>query len=68
MPRRFEVREIHNGFVVADSLSGEERHIGDGVDVFEDIGPGEPWFTEWWTRELNANPDEVAEAYGFPPE
>ena len=62
---RFSVREIFNGYILTDTCTGEEKHIGDGVDVFEDMQPGDVGFVERLAETMNSDPEETAEAYGF---
>ncbi len=67
---RFKVREVFNGFVVEDTVTGQEASLGDGVDtLFDDEGnalsPGTPGFTEYWENSLNDDWGMVLYAY-FP--
>ena len=67
---RFQVIEYLSFFAIRDTLTGDQRPIGDGVDVLTDtdnttILPGTPGFCEQWASALNANEAETLEAY-FP--
>lgn len=61
----FSVIEHFNGYSVRHNASGKTHGLSDGVDVFDDLNPGEPGFAERWTEVLNAEENEVYEAY-FP--
>ena len=67
---RFQVMEYLSHFAVRDLVTGQERPMGDGVDVlFDDegdgISPGTPGFCDLWAEVLNTDQSEVLEAY-FP--
>jgi hypothetical protein len=67
---RFEMVEHFNGFAILDRLSGEERWVGDGVDMFFDedddsIAPGSPKFVELFNQWLESDENMIIEAYGF---
>jgi hypothetical protein len=61
----FTVCEHYNGFSLQHNPSGQTRWLSDGVDVFEDLTPGDPDFRQRWEDEMNAQPNETLEAY-FP--
>lgn len=67
---RFQVIEYLSFFAIRDTLTGQEKPMGDGVDTLFDgdgtpISPGTPGFCEAWAGALNADQDETLEAY-FP--
>jgi hypothetical protein len=67
---RFTVIEYTSFFAVRDTQTGEERPMGDGVDVLFDadgnsISPGTEGFCEQWAEALNADQAETLAAY-FP--
>src|SRR5437764_918591 len=56
---RFQVIEYSSFFAVRDTQTGQERPMGDGVDVLFDgdgttISVGTPGFCEQWAGALNA--------------
>lgn len=57
---QFEVMEYSSGYAVRHIPTGREHWLSDGVDVFEDLGPGEDGFTERWTEEMNSYPGTLA--------
>lgn len=67
---RFEIVEYTSFFAVVDTVTGQERPLGDGVDTLFDaegtsIMPGTLEFCERWAAALNADEAETLEAY-FP--
>jgi hypothetical protein len=67
---RFQVIEHLSHFAVRDTETGQERPMGDGVDVLFDadgtpISPGTEGFCEAWAEALNADQAETLAAY-FP--
>lgn len=70
---RFQVIEYLSHFAVRDTQTGQERPLGDGVDVLFDadgnsISPGTPDFCEQWAEALNADEGETLMAYFPEPE
>ena len=67
---RFHVVEYLSFFAIRDTVTGQERPMGDGVDTLFDadgdsISPGNVGFCEAWAEALNAAEAETMEAY-FP--
>lgn len=67
---RFQVVEYTSFFAVRDTVSGQERPMGDGVDTIFDgdgkmILPGTPGFCDLWAEALNGDEAETLAAY-FP--
>lgn len=65
---RFIVIEYLSHFVVRDTQTGQERPMGDGVDVLIDaegtaILPGSPGFCLAWAEALNADEGETLAAH-----
>jgi hypothetical protein len=61
----FTVCEHYNGFSLQHNPSGQTQWLSDGVDVFEDITPGDPDFRQRWEALFNAEVSETLDAY-FP--
>lgn len=61
----FEVVEYSSGFAVRHIKSGDEKWLSDGVDVFEDLQPGQEGFVERWTEVMNEDPEETYAAYFY---
>ena len=75
MAQRFTMVEAVNGYAIYDTHSGEERWVGDGVDMFFvptrsgeflPLSPGTPEFDDAFIEWLRDDEDEIAEAYDFP--
>jgi hypothetical protein len=67
---RFLVVEYASFFAVRDTVTGQERPMGDGLDTLFDaegtpISPGTAGFCESWAEALNADETETLVAY-FP--
>jgi len=65
---RFQVIEYLSFFAARDAETGQERPLGDGVDVLFDaegtpISPGTPGFCSAWSEALNADEGETLAAY-----
>lgn len=70
---RFQVVEYLSHFAVRDTLTGQERPMGDGVDTLFDADgtpliPGSPGFCQGWADALNADESETLAAYFGEPE
>lgn len=67
---RFKVIEYSSFYAVRDTMTGNEAHMGDGVDaLFNEAGkayrPGTKAFIRRWEQALNSCPSETEEAYNF---
>lgn len=63
--KTFSVIEHYNGFELQHNATGKTHWLSDGVDVFDDITPGDPDFRQRWEDAFNSNVSETLNAY-FP--
>jgi hypothetical protein len=66
--KMFSVIEYSSFYAVRYNPTGEERCMGDGVDVIfddddEPVSPGSEGFVEAWEAFLNGSPYETMKAY-----